>query len=92
MNTNFYLEDASLRAERIHLGKRYGAPEGKTGWITDTSHGLFKETVDLLWYLMISPLTIGITDEYGHPVSHMAMIDIILDAAVQSTCSSYEFT
>ena len=85
MSTNFYLEDAALRAERIHLGKRYGAPEGKTGWITDTSHGVFKETADLLWYLLTCPVTAGVTDERGIQVTHSEMMDIIMEAAEQDT-------
>ena len=85
MSTNFYLQDAALRTERIHLGKRYSAGSGKTGWITDTSHGVFKETVDLLWYLLISPLTTSITDEYGRTVTSTEMMEIIADAVEQDT-------
>lgn len=85
MSTNFYLVDMGLSRDPIHLGKRYNVAPGKTGWATDASHGLFKEAVDLLWYLLICPLTAVVMDEYNNLVTHIQMMDIIMDTVEQKT-------
>lgn len=79
MSTNYYLHDTRF-TESVHIGKRYGAGEGKLGWITDASSELWNSTDELVELLLqaVDKSPGGwVSDEYGRCVTPETMAEEI---------------